>query len=189
MVHMNFFSDIFSMLFKQFEVFHMTKLCKIFGSTFSVMIIKLVAITHVFIHKCGKLEQNLSFSTPYIRLWLSTPYSNFLETEEICLCRSLEEKLSQKFRVHIWSCETRKSIFPSQRFFLKVFQAGVECLNLFPNLNFSTFRHRLLLGHQTSAMKFRYYFNQRTVFYYPRIYVKLWIRLKNQQKLLVVERL
>lgn len=50
-------------------------------------------------------------------------------------------------------------------------------------------RDRLLLGHQASVAMFRYYFNQRTVFHYPRIYVKLWIRLKNQQKLLVVERL
>lgn len=48
---------------------------------------------------------------------------------------------------------------------------------------------RLLLGHQASAAMFRYYFNQRTVFHYARIYVKLWIRFKNQQKLLVVERL
>lgn len=50
-------------------------------------------------------------------------------------------------------------------------------------------RDRLLLGHQASAEMFSYYFNQRTVFHYSRIYVKLWIRLKNQQKLLVVERL
>lgn len=50
-------------------------------------------------------------------------------------------------------------------------------------------RDRLLLGHQASAAMFSYYFNQRTVFHYPRIYVKLWIRFKNQQKLLVVERL
>lgn len=50
-------------------------------------------------------------------------------------------------------------------------------------------RDRLVLGHQASAAMFSYYFNQRTVFHYPRIYVKLWIRFKNQQKLLVVERL
>lgn len=42
-------------------------------------------------------------------------------------------------------------------------------------------RDRLLLGHQASAAMFSYYFNQRTVFHYPRIYVKLWIRFKTNK--------